>query len=146
MRPPPVSILLLDDDQFTLDVLADMLRDLAAVEVRCASNAHSALAALAAQPPALLICDLSMPDMDGIEFLQAAAAAAYRGQVMLLSGMDAGVRRSAERLAQAQGLQVLGTFSKPISASELRAALARLTPPAPGADDNLYNATTRPGK
>ena len=139
----PLRVLLLDDDTFMLTVLADMLAEFDAVEVRCESDARRALHSLASDAPGLLICDLSMPDMDGIEFLNAAAEAGFRGGVILLSGMDAGVRRSAERLARSQGLQVLGAYQKPIGANELRAALAALIG---SGDANVYNVTTLSGK
>lgn len=133
--PPqaPVRVLLLDDDTFMLELLDDMLSDLGINDVRAETDARRALATLAADAPGLLICDLSMPDMDGIEFLQAAAMAGYGGKVLLLSGMDAGVRKAAERLASAHGLNVLGAFRKPISGAELGAALAPLLAPAPAA-------------
>jgi DNA-binding NarL/FixJ family response regulator len=139
-------VLLLDDDHFTLSMLADMLGDAGHFAVRCESDARRALHSLAAEPPALLICDLSMPDMDGIEFLQAAASAGYRGHVMLLTGMDTGVRRAAERLARAQGLQLLGAFAKPLTPQQLGAALALLPGPQANPDGNLYNTTTLSGK
>ena len=142
---PRLRVLLLDDDAFLLSVLADMLGDFGNVEVLCETDAKRALQTLAAVAPAVLVCDLSMPDMDGIEFMQAAAAAGFKGGVVLLSGMDDGVRRSAERLARAHGLHVLGAFQKPISPAELRAALASLLVPA-AADANLYNVTTLSGK
>jgi CheY-like chemotaxis protein len=138
----PVRVLLLDDDTFMLALLADMLADLGQCEVRCESDAKRALLSLAGDAPDLLLCDLSMPDMDGIEFLHAAAGAGFRGQVMLLSGMDVGVRRSAERLARAHGLNVLGAYKKPISQDELGSALARLLAGASPGDENLYNVTT----
>ena len=138
----PLRVLLLDDDTFMLTLLADMLADLGQCEVRCESDAKRALLSLAGDAPDLLLCDLSMPDMDGIEFLHAAAGAGFRGQVMLLSGMDVGVRRSAERLARAHGLNVLGAYKKPISQDELGSALARLLAGASPGDENLYNVTT----
>ena len=141
-----LPILLLDDDSFMLELLADMLADLGHENVRSETDARSALASLAAHPPALLICDLSMPDMDGIEFLQAAAAAGFAGSVMLLSGMDAGVRRAAERLARAHGLQVLGAFTKPISMDDMAAALALLPPQATAPHENFHNLTPLPTK
>jgi CheY-like chemotaxis protein len=69
---------------------------------------------------------LSLPDMDGIEFLQAAARAGFDGAVVLLSGMDSGVRKAAERLGRAQGLRVLGAFAKPITREQLSEVLAPL--------------------
>ena len=144
--PARLRVLLLDDDNFTLEVLADMLSDLGSFDVRCESDAKRALQTLAIEPPGLLVCDLSMPDMDGIEFMQAAAEAHFKGSVMLLSGMDEGVRRSAERLARAHGLNVLGAYKKPISPTELRDALAGLLGPGVAPEGDLYNATTHFGK
>ena len=135
-------VLLLDDDPFMLELLADMLDELGQYEVRRESHARGALQALASTPPALLICDLSMPDMDGIEFMTAAADAKFRGSILLLSGMDAGVRRSAERLARAHGLDVIGSFQKPLAREDLQGALEGLA----GAPGNLYNVTTHSGK
>lgn len=124
--PQRLRVLLLDDDSFLLDLLHDMLDELGSYAVFAESDARQALATVAAESPDLLVCDLSLPDMDGIEFLQAAARAGFTGHVILLSGMDSGVRRAAERLARAQGLQVLGAFAKPISREQLCAALAPL--------------------
>lgn len=131
---PALRILVVDDDRFTLELMRDML-DLAgfgvpACEVFTEADPRQGLATLAATAPHLLICDLSMPGLDGIEFLHEAARLRYQGTVMLLSGMDASVRRAAERLARAQGLTVLGAWRKPIELAELRAALAPLGTPA----------------
>ncbi len=143
---PPLRVLLLDDDNFTLEIIDDMLTNLGQFEVLCETDARRALVSLATVRPGLLICDLSMPDMDGIEFMRAAAAAGFKGSVMLLSGMDAGVRRSAERLARSHGLKVLGAWQKPISTPDLRSALATLAATGDGGDVNLYNPATHPAK
>jgi CheY-like chemotaxis protein len=119
-----LRVLLLDDDVFMLDLLHEMLAELGPYDVFPHSDGRSALRTLASAAPHLLVCDLSMPDMDGIEFMQAAAESGFDGAVMLLSGMDPIVRKAAERLARAHGLRVLGTFRKPISAEQLRSALA----------------------
>ncbi|MES2015769.1 MAG: response regulator [Pseudomonadota bacterium] len=142
----PLNVLLLDDDAFMLEVVADMFSELGFFTLHCETDARRALLHLAAQPPAVLVCDLSMPDMDGIEFLNAAAEAGFKGGVILLTGMDAGVRRSAERLARAHGLNVLGSHKKPITPAELRAALTRLACPSGVPGGNVYNVTTHSGK
>ncbi|HEU4850778.1 MAG TPA: response regulator [Telluria sp.] len=125
----PLSILVVDDDPFMLELMRDMLETIGRFAVRTESSARAGLAALAQQPD-LLICDLSMPDIDGIEFLNAAAEAGYGGRVLLMSGMAPDVLSAAERLATAQGLDVLGAYGKPIAMADLRAALDRLAPPA----------------
>lgn len=142
----PLRVLLLDDDNFALEIMADMLASVGSFDVLCETDARHALSTLAIQRPGLLICDLSMPDMDGIEFLQAAAEAGFQGSVMLLTGMDTGVRRAAERLARAHGLKVLGAWQKPISTLDLLTALGALSGDERGEDENLYNLTTHLGK
>ena len=143
---PALRVLLLDDDNFALEIMADLLASVGSFDVLCETDARRALSTLATERPGLLICDLSMPDMDGIEFMQAAAEAGFQGSVMLLTGMDTGVRRAAERLARAHGLKVLGAWQKPISTLDLRNALGALATDEPGGDENLYNLTTHLGK
>ena len=121
----PLRILLLDDDPFMLSLLADMLEDLGQLNVRSETDGRRALQALPHYRPDLLVCDLSMPDMDGIEFLRQAADCSFGGAVVLLSGMDAGVRQAADTLARAHGLALLGTLGKPASPGALAAVLAQ---------------------
>lgn len=144
--PAPITTLLLDDDPFMLDILHDLLAELGSFAVHAEQRADRALAYLVAQPPALLVCDLSMPDMDGIEFMQAAAQAGFRGQVMLLSGMDGGVRLAAEHLARAHGLQVIGAYPKPITKTELAGALAGLLQGHAAQHSNSHNLLPLLGK
>lgn len=121
MPPQPVRrVLLLDDDRFMLELLKDMLAELGGFEVFAEAEARRALATLGASAPDLLICDLALPDMDGVEFLQAAAGRGFGGKVILLSGMEAGVREAAGELARVLGLRVAGAFPKPIGLEQLR--------------------------
>lgn len=117
--PDPLRVLLLDDDPFQLSLLEDMLEELGDFHVATANHAKAALAMLQTSPPELMVCDLSMPDMDGIEFLRHVAGEGYNGTVVLLSGMESAVLKAAERLAMAQGLTILGACAKPVSAAEL---------------------------
>ena len=137
MKPPsspalhaaPRRVLLLDDDRFMLEVLRDMLEMLDArdgagpFDVHAELDARDALAALPRHAPELLICDLAMPEMDGIEFLQAAAGQGFGGRVILVSGLEDGVRIAATELARALGLQVAGAFRKPLAIEQLRLAV-----------------------
>lgn len=124
----PLRVLLLDDDPFQLSLLEDMLEDLGDFDVASATHSQAALAMLQTRPPDLMVCDLSMPDMDGIEFLRHVAEDGYSGTVVLLSGMESAVLKAAERLAMAQGLTILGACAKPVAQAELSdlVSLARM--------------------
>lgn len=122
----PLRTMLLDDDDFMLEFIGDMLRDMGHSEVFQENSATSALDSIMQHNPDLLICDLCMPDMDGIEFLRFVAEKGFKGSVVLHSSMDGGVLKAAERLAQAHGLHVLGSFEKPITQESLLASVEQL--------------------
>lgn len=121
-----LRVMLLDDDPFMLEMLHAMFDELGSFDVQRESDARRALRALPVDTPDLLVCDLSLPEMDGIEFMQAAARTGFPGAVVLVSGLDRGVRYAAERLAMAHGLRVLGSFAKPLSLDALRSVVEPL--------------------
>jgi CheY-like chemotaxis protein len=120
----PPRVLVLDDDRFMLEMLKDMLEQLGVRDIYTEANTRHALSTLAEASPDMLICDLALPDMDGIEFLQVAAERGFVGGVILLSGMDSGVRDAAGELARVLGLRVAGIFRKPIALDQLRGVVA----------------------
>jgi CheY-like chemotaxis protein len=68
--PGKQSILVVDDDIRALDALAELLKT-SGYRVRQAQNGQEALeAAKSSSPPALILLDLSMPVMDGWEFMR----------------------------------------------------------------------------
>lgn len=119
----PPRVLVLDDDPFMLEMLKDMLHSLGVCDVHLAASTRNALATLSGVRPDFLICDLALPDVDGVEFLMAAAAHGFRGRVVLLSGLDADVRDAAGALVRTLGLRLAGSFGKPIGLGQLRAAI-----------------------
>jgi len=119
-----LHVLVLDDDPLLLDVIREMLAVCGLSNIALETQACSALRRLDQSMPDVVICDLMMPEMDGIEFLQAAAAQGYQGKVILMSALEDGVREAAGELARALGLQVVGSFRKPLEQNQLRAALA----------------------
>ncbi len=66
----PQAILVIDDDDDLLQAVAEVLRDRGYV-VLTATDGVAALALLGQVVPSLIVCDLSMPGMDGLAFLGA---------------------------------------------------------------------------
>jgi EAL domain-containing protein (putative c-di-GMP-specific phosphodiesterase class I)/FixJ family two-component response regulator len=120
-----MTVLVVDDDLFMLKLLSRQLEQLGHDDVRRCERAGEAIALIKADPGGigLVLCDLQMPGMDGVEFVRQAAAAGYAGSLLLVSGEDPRVVQTVLRLAVAQGLKALGALAKPVSIEALRAML-----------------------
>jgi DNA-binding NtrC family response regulator len=120
-----LDVVVVDDDMFTLKVLEKSLRRLGVARARLCQSAPEALGIVdaLAGAKALLVCDLNMPDMDGVEFIKAIAKRKFAGAVLILSGADATVRGAAAHLALAYGVNLVGTLEKPLALDRLAAAL-----------------------
>lgn len=117
-----MKILLLDDEPLMLRLLTHQLAKLGFAEVVSRERALDALALLEGDIAAidLVFCDLQMPEMDGVEFVRHLARIGYAGGLVMVSGEDDRVLRTAEKLAQAHRLHVLGVLHKPVSPAQLQ--------------------------
>ncbi len=122
----PPCVLVVDDDAFSREVMQEMLAAEGVIDIQMADNGRSALRALETMstPPDLLICDVFMPDMDGIEFMSELAHRQYAGAVVLVTGVDIETLALARDLANGQGLRLLGSFTKPMRQDDLAQMLA----------------------
>ncbi len=126
-----IRVLVLDDDKFMLEFVSHLLRELGVNEVLVAEDGKAGLFVLSAQVTAvdLLICDIEMPGMDGIEFLRNIADQSYSGKIVLFSGVDPDLLKATERLANVRGLNVIGTLAKPVTVGSLATILEQLASP-----------------
>src|SRR5947208_8496633 len=92
-------------------------------EVRLTDDAAGFKEACKSWAPDVVILDLVMPQVDGIELLRFLAEKASRTRVLIISGFDAKVLDAAHRLGAAHGLVMIGALSKPVRVAELRAVL-----------------------
>src|SRR4249919_1910096 len=79
-----------------------------------------------ADTPGMVVLDLGMPGMDGVELLRFLAAESFAGPVLIISGFDRRVLESAFRLGEAIGLKMVGPLEKPVRLEELEAVLSEL--------------------
>lgn len=133
------AILLVDDDAFMLGAQAMLLDGIGYRRVGTAISAEVALGLIRGNPGRVnvLVCDLNMPGMDGIELLRVLDAEGYAGGVILLSGEGTRVVQTVQRLLGRSRLVLLGALDKPASGEALRALIDawQTRPPArpPGA-------------
>ena len=76
------------------------------------------------------ILDLALGGMDGLELLRAIAGLKSGVRLIVIGAQPASVLFSVETLAQAYGVELLGTVAKPVSSAKLKTLLDNLQPPA----------------
>ncbi|MES2582460.1 MAG: EAL domain-containing response regulator [Pseudomonadota bacterium] len=116
-----IHILVLDDEPFMLMLLARQLANLGFTDVATCDNGQTALDRVddAMHVPQLILCDLNMPGMDGVEFVRKLVEHGYTGSLILVSGEDERTLQSARKLVQAHHIEVLGSLQKPVSPQAL---------------------------
>jgi len=103
------SILIVDDEESILTSLSDILRD-EGYNVAVAKNGVDALRAYTMDPPDLMLLDIWMPEMDGMETLRRVRELAPTAQVMMMSGHG-----SIETAVKAIKLGAYDYIEKPLS-------------------------------
>jgi EAL domain-containing protein (putative c-di-GMP-specific phosphodiesterase class I)/CheY-like chemotaxis protein len=122
--------LLVDDEPFALKLLARQLQRLGCTVVATCERAEDALALLESRPETIdvVLCDLQMPGVDGVEFVRHLACSGYRGSLILVSGEEKRILQTVQKLARAHGIHVLGMLEKPVSPQQLQQVLASNAP------------------
>jgi len=142
-----LRVLLVDDDSFVLELMADMLRSMGVPSIQVAQCGIEGLAAYqkSVPPPNVIICDLCMPRLGGMDFLSELAKERCQAAIAIISGhnrtppndpnwqlakYDGSVLHLAEKMARLQGLKVRGTFEKPITRETMAEIVQRVCSPA----------------
>jgi len=111
------DIFIVDDSADNLGVLSGILRS-AGYSVRMANGGRRALEAIAARPPALVLMDINMPEVDGFAVCAAlkAAPGSRDTPVVFLSALDDA--RNKVNAFRAGGVDYM---TKPFQADEVLA-------------------------
>ncbi len=118
-------VLVIDDEDSSLQLARIALEQLGFVHIVLASDGTQALQAMdrMAREPDYVLCDIFMPDSDGIELVNALAARHFAGGLVLVTGGDTQYLVIAKRIARFHGLQLLASLTKPLQAGPLGHAL-----------------------
>ena len=117
-------LLIIDDEAGICDFVSGVAERLG-YEVSATGDPDKFLSLLGDFRPNILIIDLNMPDVDGIELLRVLGADHYPGAVLLMSGVDPKVLVAAQESGTSHGLNMLGVLEKPMLVSDLRHTLQK---------------------
>jgi two-component system, chemotaxis family, chemotaxis protein CheY len=116
------SVLIVEGQRAIFQLIQELLIDLGLRDIQHASDGMSALRKLGERPRGLVLSDLGVEPMNGLELLKSMRSAEHLKTIpfVLLTG-DA----QPEKVAEAKRLGVDGYILKPFSATTLRSTLAK---------------------
>jgi CheY-like chemotaxis protein len=124
--PAAPQVLYVEDDRIHLILMEEVFRQLPGWQLHCVETGAEALEALAAQRPDLVLVDMNLPDMTGLQLRErvradAALADALQARWVALSADDPTAVVRATREAGFDDY-----WLKPIDVPQLQAALQQL--------------------
>ena len=136
-----LRVMVVEDHGFQRRMALRLLAELGIEHVREAGDGAGALDTLrglardaAHDAPEVVLVDLDMPGMDGVEFIEHVVREQLVPAVVLVSALDAALLNTVQAMTRAYGLRVFGCVEKPLTLAKLQDVLSR-------SDDELHPAT-----
>ena len=126
-----LRFLVVDDDADQRYLLVRTLNRMGMANVGEAASGRGALEMLGRVGEAvdIVISDLQMPDIDGMELVRRIGERAFPVSVILVSALDGALLGSAATMTQAYGVSIIGTIEQPVTRDKLFAVLRDHRPP-----------------
>ncbi|WP_339539286.1 EAL domain-containing response regulator [Pseudomonas sp. RA_15y_Pfl2_54] len=122
----PCSILIVEDHPFQHLYLQNLFSELGDFDLACAKDGEEALDCLKHRDFDLVLTDLLMPGMDGVQFIQGLAAQRSRPALAIMSAASRRMLMGASLVASNLQVKVIGLISKPVNAAALRCLIDQL--------------------
>src|SRR5450830_183052 len=126
LTPFPIeTLLIVDDSPLQRLHTVGLMRDLGVEMIYEAGDGHEALELLGLLrlPPSLVIVDLEMPGMDGVEFIQQLQLRKLNFPLIVASSRERSLLASVETMIEALGMHILGALQKPLNQEKILGAL-----------------------
>ena len=120
------SLLAVDDEQGVLEIVRYAGEE-AGCDVRLAGTAKQFMTSLQAQHPDVIVMDIIMPEMDGLELLAWLSKEGCHAPVILVSGYDEMYLTTAKEFASLQDQREIRTIRKPFRIDDLVEKIRELT-------------------
>jgi len=121
-----LRFLVVEDQGFQRWLVANVLKDFGARSVVAAADGAEALQLLSGDSIDVVITDLDMPGMDGMELIRRIAELRHPAGVILVSSHDRSLMSTVESMAKAYNVTLLGAIQKPLTAKKLQVVIGSL--------------------
>jgi EAL domain-containing protein (putative c-di-GMP-specific phosphodiesterase class I)/ActR/RegA family two-component response regulator len=123
-------LLAIDDEKGLLSILRDAGTSVG-FDVETTTSAEYFLRMTREWLPTLIIMDLQMPEIDGVELLRRMASEGVKAPIVLMSGVDDKLLRAVGDLGAELGLNMHGVLTKPIRLETFKRTLEENAAPSP---------------
>ncbi len=122
------KVLVIDDDPVLRALAKDYFEARGTKQVLQAANGLEALDHLQQQNNGidLILSDLNMPQLDGVEFLSRIKDLDYDGPIVIISGTYDVVIKMAQELGNKEQLNIAGALVKPFDPAKLDSLIAQM--------------------
>jgi len=120
------SILIVEDHPFQHQYLQHLFSELGDFHLESARDGEEALACLRQRSFDLVLTDLLMPGMDGVQFIQGLATLRAKPALAIMSAASRRMLMSASLVASNLQVNVIGLISKPVNITALRCLTEQL--------------------
>ena len=122
-----LQVMVVEDHGFQRRIAVRLLAELGVKRILEGADGLHALEILRQQPvpPDVVLVDLDMPAMDGIECISHIAHEHLARSVVVVSALDPALLNTVQTMARAYGLRVLGSVEKPLTRDKLETTLSR---------------------
>lgn len=138
-----LRFLVVEDEDFQRKALAQLLTTLGAEAVYSAENGQTALQVVwdCDRPIDIVVTDLDMPGMDGMEFIRHLGETGSDASLILTSAVEPGLLDAVANMARAYKVGLLGAVCKPPTAVKLRPLIEahRSSRPQQRRQDNRFS-------
>jgi EAL domain-containing protein (putative c-di-GMP-specific phosphodiesterase class I) len=140
-----LNVMVVEDHGFQRRMALRLLAELGVSNVHEAADGDQALALLKALPeiPDIVIIDLDLPGMDGIELIGHLAQAKLARAVVVASALDPALLNTVQTMARAYGLRVLTSVEKPLTTAKLTELMTAYEAQDHEFDDDIHVEISR---